>query len=133
MRLDYDSQPGVILGGRLLSANMNVTTDQAIPIVSPSRYYRIFQLVAINPSTSLTTAQGSLYLGAGKSVIINATTSAYSAATNATIDTLNNMAVVSIQNNVLTDNTTIYLSLTTAQGAAATCDIYVYIMPLYGA
>lgn len=124
-------RPGMILGGKLIGANMNSTADQAITIFCPAASYSIFRVVAKNPSISLTTAQGSLYLAAGKTTIINATTGSFAAAQVNTIDTLNNAAVVAVQNNVETNNTTIYLSLTTAQGAPATADIYVYIIPFW--
>ena len=122
---------GMALGGKLIGADFNSTADQPIPIVSPTLYYSIFRVIVINPSVSLTAAQGSLYLEPGKNVIINAATTNYTAAQVATVDTPNNQAVAAVQQNVVTDNTTIYLSLTIAQGVPATADVYVYIIPFW--
>lgn len=120
---------GVTLGGKLIGANMNSTADQAMAIVSPTPTYNIFRIIVVNPSIPLTAAQGSLYLGPGKTGIINATTTAYSLLVSG-IETANSVISLSIANTYLTDNTTIYLSLTIAQGAPATADFYVYILPL---
>lgn len=124
---------GFIQGGSLIGADFNSTSDQAILLRSPTPKFLIFRHYVINPSTSLTTAQGSLYLATGKNGLINATTTPYTTAQVSTIDTANNASGTAVSNNILTDNTTIYFSLTTAQGAAATADIYVFIIPLYGA
>jgi hypothetical protein len=134
MPLYTPNQPGFVLGGRLVGADFNSTADQAIIIAPPCRWYSIFRMYVINPSTSLTTAQGSLYLNASKAApVIFATTTPFTGAQVSTIDTLNNVSATSVTNTVVTDNTTIYLSLTTAQGSAATGDLYVYIVPLWGA
>ena len=127
-----DFLPGFYMGGYLLGADFNSTEDQAIKILSPTRWYAVFRHYVINPSTSLTTAQGSLYLNAGKDVILNATTTGYTAAQTNAINTANNAVGQAVSNNVVTDNDTIYLSLTTAQGAPATADVYVFIIPFWG-
>jgi hypothetical protein len=107
--------------GQLIGANMNVTSDQAISINALS--YRITQIVATNASLNMTNADGGIYPAASKAgTAIVAAGQIYTALTAATIAldlTLND------PNTVLTA-ATIYLSLTGAQGAAATADFYVF-------
>jgi len=125
-------RPGFVFGGKLIGADFNSTADQAIPIVSPTTRYAIFRHYVINPSTSLTVAKGSLYIDPAKGgPIINATTTAFTTAQTAALDAANNAAGIAVSNNVVTDNSTIYLSLTTPQGAPATADVYVYIIPFW--
>ena len=109
--------------GTKLSANMNVTTDQAIPITRiGSQKYLITKIVVTNASISLTTAAGGVYQTTSKGgTAIVANSQAYSALSAAT--TALNLTLA-INRTYTLDN--IYLSLTTAQGAAATADVYVF-------
>ena len=109
--------------GTKLSANMNVTTDQAIPITRiGSQKYLITKIVVTNASISLTTAAGGIYQTTSKGgTAIVANSQAYSALS-ATTTALN--LTLAINRTYTLDN--IYLSLTTAQGAAATADVYVF-------
>lgn len=110
--------------GELEGANMNVTTDQAIPIKASK--YIVRQITVDNASINLTTAAGGVYNAVSKPAggILVAASQAYSALTaaakfvNLTIATLGTTDVQTAAN--------LYLSLTTAQGAAATADIRVY-------
>lgn len=108
--------------GRLIGANMNVTTDQAIAITASK--YIIRRIVVTNASTNLTLAVGGFYTATSKGgTAVVAATQVYTALTGSTkyVEvTLQNLAT-----DVLTAGT-IYLSLTVAQGGAATCDVYVY-------
>lgn len=126
--------PSFMLGGVLHSANFNSVADQAITITSPTPNYRINSIFFTNASTSMTTAAGGMYTAAAKggAVVIPATT---------VYTTLNGSAINSAGSafgaglNAANTNTaynvsTLFLSLTTAQGAAATADVYVYIVPL---
>lgn len=113
---------GSILLGKLASANMNSTADQAIPISSSK--YVIRRIVAVNASTSLTLAVGGFYAAASKATAIVANTQVFSALTGASkyLDcTVNALALSDIRT-----ETTLYLSLTVAQGGAATMDVYVF-------
>lgn len=129
--------PGTVQCGELLAANFNVTTDQAITISVPSATYIVDQITISNPSVSMTTAAGGFYSAVSKGgVAIVASGQAYSSlTTNAANSTGNAMAAT-----IATAGTTtafggptqganaiptIYLSLTTGQGAAATADIRV--------
>ena len=109
--------------GRLIGANMNVTTDQAITLMAGS--WKIEGVYVTTPSVSLTTAAGGFYTAAAKggTAIVSAG-QVYSTLTAAT-DVLGctMAATPTITNN------TMYLSLTTGQGSAATADVFVFGRP----
>lgn len=117
-----------ILLGSKLSANMNVTTDQAIPITRiGSKNFRITRIYVTNASVSLTTAAGGVYPTTSKGgTAIVAAGQAYSALTSAAVGL--DLTIAAVRTLAVSN---IYLSLTTAQGTAATADIYVfgYILP----
>ena len=116
--------PGVeILLGAKIGANMNVTTDQAIPITRVgSKKYRITRIFVTNASTSLTAADGGIYTAVSKGgTAIVAAAQVYTALTAATVGLDLTLAV----NNTYTLSN-LYLSLTGTQGGAATADFYVY-------
>ncbi len=118
---------GQILLGQLISANMNSTSDQQIVIFSAPAKYIIRRIVATNASTSLTTAAGGIYPAVSKGgTAIVAAAQAYSGLTAAGkfID-LTVASAYTTGGDVLTVKS-IFLSLTTGQGSAATADIYVY-------
>jgi len=115
---------GSILLGKLIGANMNTTSDQAIPLIDNPTKIRIRYIVVTNASVSLTTAAGGIYPAVSKGgTAIVASGQAYSSLTAAatTLDLTLNAATTSLSN-----QGAIYLSLTTAQGAAATADVYVF-------
>lgn len=123
-----------VLGGVLKAANMNSTSDQAIVINSPTPTYRINSVFFANASTSMTMAAGGVYTAAAKggTVIIPATT-VYTTLTAAAQNNAGSAFAAGL--NATNTNTSynvgsLFLSLTTAQGAAATADVYVYIVPL---
>jgi hypothetical protein len=113
-------QLGLFLG-RLIGADFNTTADQAIPI--GAGLYVPRRIIVTNPSTSLTLAAGGIYTGAGKTgTIVVPAAQVYSALTGATkfLDlTLNSLTDVLSASQLL-------LSLTVAQGAAATGDVYLF-------
>lgn len=117
---------GPTLIGRLIGANMNVTTDQAIPMfLAPGASYTPTALITRNCSASLTAAQGGVYSAASKSgLVIGATTTPFTGCT-ATGLTSNVFPTATTQAAAVNPGTA-FLSLTTAQGAAATADIYIY-------
>jgi hypothetical protein len=134
--------PASIQCGWLYGANMNATTDQAIPISVPSGTWAIDSISISNPSISLTTAQGGFYTAASKGgVAVVASTQAYSTLTTNAANSTGNFMTTTLST---AGNTTdfqgptqtsaikmLYFSLTTAQGAAATADIRVRCRPLY--
>lgn len=109
--------------GKLIGANMNVTTDQAIPITRiGSQKYLITKIFVTNASTSLTAADGGIYTATSKGgTAIVAAAQVYTALTAATVGLDLTLAV---NNTYVLDN--LYLSLTGTQGGAATADIYVF-------
>ena len=110
--------------GRLVGADMNLTADQAIPLtlLGGSKYI-VEKIVVTNASTSLTLAAGGIYDTAAKGGnAIVAAVQVYSALSAAG-------KVVALTLAALTDVLTapsLFLSLTTGQGVAATADIYVF-------
>lgn len=109
--------------GRIIGANMNSTADQAITLMAGS--WKIEGVYVTTPSVSLTTAAGGFYTAAAKggTAIVSAG-QVYSTLTAAT-DVLGctMAATPTITNN------TMYLSLTTGQGSAATADVFVFGRP----
>lgn len=116
---------GVLLG-RLLGANMNVTTDQPFALTQWAllNAFRITKITAKNASISLTTAVGGIYPAASKGgTAVVANTQAYSGLTSAALALDLTLAAGTT---VYSAAQALYLSLTTAQGAAATVDLYVF-------
>jgi hypothetical protein len=112
--------------GKLIGANMNVTTDQLITMYLPSgALWRPTKITVTNASLSLTTAAGGVYPAASKGgTAIVAATQAYSALTAAALSL--DLTIVAGTLPTVYSVTTIYFALTTGQGAAATADLYVY-------
>lgn len=112
-----------IMLGSLIGANMNVTTDQAIPITRiGSKRYQITRITVTNASTSLTAADGGIYTAASKGgTAVVAAAQVYTALTSSTVALDLTLAVNNTYN-----VSNLYLSLTGAQGGAATADVRVY-------
>jgi len=114
---------GGILLGELISANMNSTGDQQIVIFSAPAKYIIRRIVATNASISLTTAVGGIYTAVSKGgTAVVANSQAYSTLSAGT----KFLDLTLASNTDYRTATSLYLSLTTPQGAAATADIFVY-------
>ncbi len=109
--------------GRLIGTNFNSTADQAIPLLIPANArFRVIKITVENASVSLTTAAGGVYNAASKGgTALVASSQAYSALTGAGKALDLTLANTDVQ----AAGTALYLSLTTAQGAAATADVYV--------
>jgi len=111
--------------GRLIGANMNITTDQAI-VLTPSCI--VTDVIVTNASISLTTAAGGVYTAISKGgTAIIAAAQAYSALTAAgiAIKLSSTPSWALITTGTAATPLSIYFSLTTGQGGAATADIYV--------
>lgn len=109
--------------GRLIGANMNSTADQAITLMAGT--WKIEGIYVTTPSTSLTTAAGGFYTSTAKGgTEIVAAAQAYSSLTVSTSVLGCTMAATPT-----VSNNTLYLSLTTGQGSAATADVFVYGRP----
>lgn len=101
--------------------NVNATGDTAILNVINASSYSVFQVVCTNASTSLTTAAAGLFTAAsagGTAIVANAALSGLTGATVVSQRTVASTAVATAQQ--------LYLNVGTAQGAAATMDVYVY-------
>jgi hypothetical protein len=124
MRSTLGSGYGLL--GKLTSGNFNSTADQPITINLPggATKYVIQNITCTNASTSLTLAVGGFYAAASKTTAIVANTQVFTALTAAAkyvAVTLNALVGTDIRT-----ETTLYLSLTTGQGGAATADCYIY-------
>lgn len=110
--------------GSLRAANMNTTADQAITILTNVTAWEPTGIQAMNCSGSFTLAAGGVYPAASKGgTALVGSLQSYSSLTGATI-----MLPMTLGAGVATTRytiTTVYFSLTTAAGAAATCDIYI--------
>jgi hypothetical protein len=110
--------------GTLRSANFNSTADQPISITSSVLVYQITSIVVTNCSVSLTLAVGGFYPAASKSgTPIIAATQVYSALNSASVLLGATVAATPLVTRYTAS--TLYFALTTAQGSAATCDIYI--------
>jgi hypothetical protein len=116
--------PPTNLLGKLLSANFNITTDQAIGMLISVKY-RITKITVENTTVNgMSTAAGGFYTGASKTgTTIVAAGQVYTGLTNAATALDLTLAA---PNAVLAAGTALYLSLTTPQGAAALADVYVW-------
>jgi hypothetical protein len=120
----------VIVSGRGL--NFNTTADQPIAIPQYITAFRIANIIITNASISLTTAQGGFYPAASKGgTPIVASSQAYSALTTsaglmtATLASFGSGTRFSSANlGAIGGLLAIWFSLSVAQGAAATADIF---------
>jgi hypothetical protein len=112
---------------QLLTANMNITTDQSFVKLLGFTNYLITRIRAANSSGSLTTAAGGIYTAATKGGnALVAAAQAYSTLTGSTIGLDLTLAAVGAGVQTVTP----ILSLTTGQGSAMTCDMYIIGVPL---
>ena len=101
--------------------NVNATGDQAVLPIINSTNYSVSNVVFTNASTSLTTAAAGLFTApsaGGTALVANAALTALTGSTVVSQRTVASTAIQSAQN--------LYLNVGTAQGAAATMDVYVY-------
>jgi len=118
------SPPPTDLLFTLRSANFNVTSDQILTPTFNGKF-RVKRIVVINTSLNgMSTAVGGFYTEASKggSAIV-AAGQVYTGLTNALTALELTLALPSV---AFVAGTPLYFSLTTAQGAAATADLYVY-------
>lgn len=123
--------------GKLTAADMNVTTDQPIPLALGGATKWLVGGTATAASSIAfiitgcngvaTTANGTVYLAAGKAGGAIATAGTFANLTGAA--TQAQRVALNAGTDVKTA-TTVYFSLTTPQGSAVTCDVYVIGVPL---
>jgi hypothetical protein len=100
--------------------NLNATGDTVLPVIDTGSY-SVSNVIVTNASISLSTAAAGIFpapTAGGTAIVANA---ALSACTGATIVSQRTVASTIVQT---TQN--IYFNVATAQGAAATADVYVY-------
>jgi hypothetical protein len=106
----------------LRGANFNSTADQAIALPARVTTYQLTSIIVTNCSASLTLGAGGFYTGASKTgTILVLAAQAYSALTSSTVifsPTLTAAAAAKLTAG------TIFLSLTSGLGSAATCDVF---------
>jgi hypothetical protein len=105
------------------AANMNSTADQACAIPAAVTVWTPLSVLATNCTGSLALAVGGFYPSASKGgTALVAATQVYSSLSSASVTLIATLAAT-IANTRYTINSA-FLSLTTAAGSAATCDIY---------
>jgi len=101
--------------------NVNATGDQAVLPVINTTNFSIANVVFTNASTSLTAAYAGVFTApsaGGTALVANAALSALTGSTVVSQRTVATTATQSVQN--------LYVNVGTAQGAAATVDVYIY-------
>lgn len=100
--------------------NVNATGDTVLPIIASAKY-SVSNVVLTNASISLTTAAAGVFTlpaAAGTAIVANAALTALTGPTIVSQSTVASTVAQTGQN--------LYLNVATAQGAAATMDIFVY-------
>lgn len=119
---------GGILLGSLIGADYNSTSDQQIVMYDAPAKFILRRIVVTNASASLSTAAGGVYTAVSKGgTAVVAAAQVYSTLTTSALFldlTLNTAGSANIT--VKSSIPNLYLSLTTAQGGAATADVYVF-------
>lgn len=101
--------------------NVNATGDQATLQIICATTYSVSNVIVTNASVSLTTALAGVFTApaaGGTAIVANAALSALTGSTVVSQRTVASTAAQTAQN--------LYLNVGTAQGAAATVDVYVY-------
>jgi hypothetical protein len=104
------------------SVNLNATGDTVLPIVNTDRF-SVSNVIFTNASVSLTTAAAGVFTApsaGGTAIVANA---ALSALTSASVVSQRTVASTAAQTGGVTN---LYFNVATAQGAAATADVFVY-------
>ena len=115
------SNQAIRLLGVATGVSVNATGDQAVIAINNSTNYSVSNVVFTNASISLSTAAAGLFTApsaGGPAIVANA---ALSALTSSTVVSQRTVAATGIQS-----GQNLYLNVGTAQGAAATMDVYVY-------
>jgi len=112
---------------KLTGANFNSTSDQILIPYFGGGKFRVTKITVGNTSVNgMSTAAGGIYTAASKATgqgVLVAAGQVYTGLTNAAtaLD-----LTLALPNLILNAGTSLYLSLTTGQGATATADIYVF-------
>jgi hypothetical protein len=101
--------------------NLNQVGDTAATVVSDSGNYSVQTIIVANASVNLTTAQLAVYTG--PSATGTAIKTAAALTSNSTAAKVNLLSATSTD---IVSGTPLYIRCTTAQGAAATADVFIY-------
>jgi hypothetical protein len=107
--------------GSAQGVNLNAVADTAANIISVSGNYSVQSIIVANASVNLTTAQLAVYTGPGATG--TAIKSAYALTGNSTSG---KVVVTPATSTDAVSGTPLYIRCTTAQGAAATADVFIY-------
>ena len=117
------AQFGYILLGSAMGVNLNSATnvDTAIAMIDTPTKFRVRAVAMTNGSINPTTARFTINtaVSAGGTAVVTAVTPSLSSSA-----VVQDLSIAST--NVITGTGNLYLNLTTAQGAAATVDVYIY-------
>lgn len=103
------------------SVNLNAVGDTVAKMINDSGYVSVQSVIVANASVDLTTAQMAVYTGAGATG--TAIKSAYALSGNSSSA---KVVVTAATSTDAIDVSQLYIRCTTAQGAAATADVYIY-------
>jgi hypothetical protein len=127
---DFQLQAGQILNfSGLGTAGATVTsTVQVYPSTWVSgQSYMISQVQYNNPSTSLTTATAGVFSTTGGGAVVIVTSAALSGLTSTSVNAAGSLLIPALANQTTVYNqANIYFRIGTAQGAAATLDVYLF-------
>lgn len=115
-----NSNQAIRLLAVMKGVNLNATGDTVLPVICATTY-SVSNVVMANASISLTTALAGLFTApaaGGTAIVANAALSGLTGSTIVSQRTVASTAAATAQN--------LYLNVGTAQGAAATADVYVY-------
>lgn len=118
--IQLGSNQAIRLLASFQGVNVNATGDTVLPILDTTSY-SVSNVIFTNASTSLTTAAAGVFTApsaGGTGVVANAALSALTGATVVSQRTVASTAALSGPN--------LYVNVGTAQGAAATMDVFVY-------
>ncbi len=118
---------------RALGVNLNALGDTQVAIPPPSAgitRYHVGTVYVENASTSLTTAKLGVYTAASQGGVAIVAQSALSSITTSAANTIGNEAQLTPSSTLSLNLSTLYINVGTAQGAAATADVVLQIIPL---
>ena len=102
------------------SVDLNSVADNVMPVIDSGRY-SVQSVIVTNASVNLTTAQLAVYTGAGATGTAVLSPSALTDCTGASV-----VKIFTASSTAAITTTPLYIRCTTAQGAAATADVFVY-------
>jgi hypothetical protein len=129
-----NEHPQLCLGGWVQAVDLNsATTDTTVYINSPTTNYFLHSVLVKNKGTtaSITTATAGLFTATGGGGTTIAANQALSALTSNAVNTAGGLTFLSLSAALMWLNASLlYFRVGTAQGAAATADVYLFILPL---